>query len=167
MDEKWFYAIRTRANCKVLTSIGLEPSDYRAHHKSHVGKEMYVVVTAYVLNDNNIEKDGTAIPVSCVRVGKYVTQTKNSYKRKYKEDGSYTYPQTEENISKRAGQVYFKSFDLRGSSEGTVKKPKISLLKIYKEHIIPDLQSKVVDVYNNNGQRKVVIVKQEDGAGTH
>ena len=67
MDEKWFYAVRTRSNCKVLTSIGLEQADYRAHHKNHIGKEMYIVVTAYVLRDgNDITKGGTAIPVSLV-----------------------------------------------------------------------------------------------------
>ena len=49
MDKKWFYAVRARSNCKVLTSIGLEPANYYVHHKNHVGKEMYVVITAYVL----------------------------------------------------------------------------------------------------------------------
>lgn len=63
MDEKWFYAVRTRANCKVLTSIGLEAFDYRAHHKNHVGKEMYVCVTAYVLNENDISGPGTVVPL--------------------------------------------------------------------------------------------------------
>ena len=42
MDEKWFYAVKTRSNTKVLTSIGLDPSDYYAQHKSHIGKEMYI-----------------------------------------------------------------------------------------------------------------------------
>ena len=43
MDEKWFYAVKTRSNCKVLTSIGLEPNDHYAQHKNHIGKEMYIV----------------------------------------------------------------------------------------------------------------------------
>ena len=124
MDEKWFYAIRTRSNCKVLTSIGLEPSDYRAHHKSHIGKEMYVVVTAYILNDNDITKGGTAVPVSCVRVGKYTEATKNSYKRVYREDGSYHYPKIDANILRKTGQEYFQTYNLTGASEGTAKKPK-------------------------------------------
>ena len=122
MDEKWFYAIRTRSNCKVLTSIGLEPSDYRAHHKSHIGKEMYVVTTAYVLNDNDITRGGTAIPVSCVRVGKYVKAKKNSYKRVYRDNGTYHYPKIDENILRKEGEDYFETFDLVGASEGTKKK---------------------------------------------
>ena len=168
MDEKWFYAIRTRTNCKVLTSIGLEQSDYRAHHKNHIGKEMYIVVTAYVLRDrNDITKGGTAIPVSLVRVGKMVTATKDSYKRVYRDDGSYHYPKRPENLLRRAGEEYFKPCELTGSSEGTSGKPKMSLLKVYQETIVPDLEEKVVRRYNNNGMRKVVIVKQEDGAGLH
>ena len=124
MDEKWFYAVRTRSNCKVLTSIGLDPSDYRAHHRDHIGKEMYVVVTAYVLNDNDITQGGTAIPVSCVRVGKNVKAKKNSYKRVYKEDGTYTYPKLDENIKRKEGEEYFKSFDLVGAGEGSKKNQK-------------------------------------------
>jgi hypothetical protein len=53
MDQKWFYAIRTWTNCKVLTSIGLEPTDYYVQHKSHIGKELCVVATAYVLNEGS------------------------------------------------------------------------------------------------------------------
>ena len=168
MDEKWFYAVRTRANCKILTSIGLKQADYRAHHKSHIGKEMYIVVTAYVLRDrNDITKGGTAVPVSLIRVGRMVKAKRNTYKRVYKEDGSYTYPKIEANLLRREGEEYFKSCELTGSKEGTSKKPKMSLLKVYQEQIIPDLEEKIVKVYNNNGTRKVVIVKQEDGAGLH
>ena len=56
---------------------------------------------------------------------------------------------------------------MTGSKEGTSKKPKISLLKVYQDIIIPDLEDKICKPYSNNGRRKVVIVKQEDGAGLH
>lgn len=167
MDEKWFYAIRTRTNCKVLTSIGLEAQDYYAHHKNHVGKVMYIVATAYVLHDNNIGHGGTAVPLACVRVGKMVKAQKDTYKRVYAEDGTFTYPKIAENQLRHEGREYFEGFELTGSSEGTEKKPKISLLKIYKEEIIPALEEKVVRRFNENGNRQVVIVKQEDNAGLH
>ena len=167
MDKKWFFAVRERSNCKVCTSIGLKPVGYRVHHKSHVQKEMYVVVTACVLNDNDITKGGTAIRVSCVRVGKNVPAKKTSYKRVCKPDGSYHYPKVTNNVICKKGNMYFKSFELKGSSEDTTRKPKISLLKLYQEHNIPDLERKVVTQYSNNGTRKVIIVKQEDGTGLH
>jgi hypothetical protein len=52
----------------VLTSIGLEPTDYYAQHKNHIGKELYVVATGHVLNEgsNDITKGGKAIPLACV-----------------------------------------------------------------------------------------------------
>ena len=43
MDEKWFYAIRARNNNKVLASIGLKQNFSYVQHKSHIGKEMYVL----------------------------------------------------------------------------------------------------------------------------
>ena len=93
MDEKWFYAVRTRCNTKVLASIGLEPHDYYVHHKKHIGKEMYICVTAFVLtNNNDIRLGGTAVPVSMIRVGKMVCAPKDSYKRVYRPDGSFHYP---------------------------------------------------------------------------
>ena len=124
MDEKWFYAVRTTSNCKVLTSIGLEPNDYYAHHKSHFNKIMYVVVTAFVPIENDINKGGITIPVACVRVGREVEAQKNSYKRVYKDDGSYHYPPLPENLLRKKGEMYFMNLDITGSSEGTEAKPK-------------------------------------------
>ncbi len=78
MDEKWFYGIRSRANVKSLTSIGLVPQNSYVYHKNHIDKYMYVVTTACVLNENNFEKGGKAIPISCIRVGKYEKQLLDS-----------------------------------------------------------------------------------------
>ena len=59
--------------------------------------------------------------------------------------------------------MYFKSVELTGTLEGTTKQPKMSLLN----EIIPALEREVEQKYNENGQVKIVIVKQEDGAGLH
>ena len=63
--------------------------------------------------------------------------------------------------------MYFQSMELTGSNEGTEKNPKVSLLQVYDEQIIPALETKVVAAYNQGGTRRVIIVKQEDGAGLH
>lgn len=94
---------------------------------------MYIVVTAFALRNNDITAGGTAVPISCVRVGKLVKAKKNSYKRVYKDNGSHHYPKIPENLLRKKGEEYFKSFELTGSKEGSTKKPKISLLKVYKE----------------------------------
>jgi hypothetical protein len=54
-----------------------------------------------------------------------------------------------------------------GSSGGTDTNPKVSLLKVYQDIIIPAIESKVVSKYNDNGNKKVCIVKQEDSAGLY
>ena len=167
MDEKWFYAVRSRSNCKELTSIGLEGNNYYVQHKSHVGKEMYIVVTAFVPNDNDMTKGGKAIPIACIRCGKLVTAAKTTYKRVYNEDGKFSYPRIPGNESRIEGMEYFECYELTGASEGTEKDPKCSLLKIYKEQIIPEIERKVVDRFSNEGKRAVIIVKQEDSAGCH
>ena len=167
MDKKWFYAVVTRTNCKVLTSIGLEPTDYYAHHKNHIEKELYVVCTAFVLNQNDITKGGTAVPIACVRIGNMEEAKKDSFKRKYRSDGTYRYPKNESSKLRTKGEFYFKGCELTGSSEGTLAKPKKSLLKIYRDEIIPALESKVVERFSENGRRKIVIIKQEDNAGLH
>ena len=126
MDEKWFHVIRTRKNNKVLTSIGLEPAEYYAQHKSYIGKCMYVVVTAFAPHDNDFTKGGIVIPVACVRVGKEVEAKKDSFKRVYREDGTWHHPQIPANRLRKKYDKYFKSLEITGSSEGTEKNPKCS-----------------------------------------
>ena len=72
-----------------------------------------------------------------------------------------------ENLLRRKGQEYFTGVELTGSIEGADKNPKMSLLKQYRDHSIPDFQRKVVDRFNNDGEREVYMVLQEDGAGLH
>ena len=167
MDKKWFYAVRSRSNCKELTSIGLEGNNYHVQHKNHIGKELYVVVTAFVPNDNDMTKGGKAIPISCIRCGEVRTAKENTYKRVYKKNGKFHYPKIEGNEKMLKGEQYFKPFELTGAKEGTKKDPKCSLLKMYQEQIIPDIEKKIVERFSNNGKRKVIIVKQEDSAGPH
>jgi len=128
---------------------------------------MYVVVTAFVPTDNDFTKGGTVVPVACVRVGKMVKAKRDSFKRVYALDGTWKNPPIPENKLQSKGDIRFKSFELTGSNEGTQKKPKISLLKMYQDTIIPALEEKVVNRFSNNGQVRVCIVKQEDGAGPH
>ena len=166
-DEKWMFCVRCRSNNKVVPEWSVLPKDRYVHHKSHVGKEMYIVVTAFVLNANDITKGGIAVPIACIRVGRMVKAKKDSYRRVYREDGTYHYPQIETNILRRKGEEYFKGVELTGSSNGTEKDPKMSLLEQYQEVIMPALREKVVNKYNNGGTRKVCLYFQEDNAGYH
>ena len=122
MDEKWLYVVRCRTNCKVITSVGVEPNDYYAQHKNHTGKQMYIVVTAFMLNDNDIEKGGMAIPICCVRVGKMVKASRDSYSRVYNDGGSsFTYPKVQENLLREKERSISKGWNLREAISGRKK----------------------------------------------
>ena len=57
--------------------------------------------------------------------------------------------------------------ELTGSNIGTEKDPKMSLLDVTENTIIPAIEEKVVTRYNDGGRVKVCVVYQEDGAGLH
>ena len=168
MDKKWFFAFKTRRHGKILTSIGLDRNHVYARNKNKIYKEMYVVVTAFIPHYNNdLTKGGRSVPIACIRCGDLVKADKDSYKRVTDKNGNFSYPKIPENQLRVQGQYYFKPKELMGSSEGTPKDPKISLLKLYKEQIIPEIERKIVQPLSNGGDTKVVIVKLEDNAGTH
>ena len=47
-----------------------------------------------------------------------VAAKRDSYKRVYMQDGKYSYPKTDDNIAQKKGDLYFKSLEITGSSEG-------------------------------------------------
>ena len=128
---------------------------------------MYAVFTAFALNENDITKGGTPIMVDCVRIGKELPAKKDTYKRVYKENGTYHYPKLQQNQLRKKGELYFEPLNLTGSSEGTEDDPKVSLLHLYRDRIIPAIERKIVNRFSENGTIKVIIIKQEDGAGAH
>ena len=75
------------------------------------------------MHNNDIAASGKAIPIARVRVGKKVKAKKDTYKRVYREDGTFYYPKIAANQLRRKGEMYYKSFELTRSSEGTEKDP--------------------------------------------
>ena len=92
-------------------------------HKSHVGKEIYIVVIDFVLNNSDTIKGGRAIPVGCIRVSKMVKAIKYSYRPVYESDVKFCYPKIAENILSKNKEGYFQEVELTGSIKGTKKKP--------------------------------------------
>ena len=167
MDEEWFYAIQTKTNQKVVASEGVLLSDFDAQHKSHIGKEMYVVMTGYCLNnENDITKGWQAFPISLVRVGRMVKATKDSYKRVYIDNGTYHYPKIAANKLWTKGVEYFQAVGITGSKEGTDKDPKLSLINVHRHTIIPDMEM-LERKLSENDTKNVIFVRQEYGADPH
>ena len=84
MDDKWFYVVRFRTNCKMITSIEDEPNDYFTQYKNHIEKQIYIVVTAFVLNDNDIEKGRTLILICETRIRGFIKKIDLTITQKYK-----------------------------------------------------------------------------------
>ena len=105
---------------------------------------MYIVVIAFVLNDNDIEKGETAIPMCCVTVVKMVNASRDSYSRVYNNNGSsFTYPKVQENFLREKGMEYFKGVELTGSNIKTEKDPKMSLLDATKIQLFQQSRKKL------------------------
>lgn len=166
MDEKWFFGIVVRKHNKSIPFLGVMPVSHSVHHKSHINKTMAIASTAFIPHGNNIEKGGRAMKISLERVGGYVVAPKTTYKRVYREDGTYHYPKTIDNISKEAGKEYWMAMEITGSNEGNNKQPKFSLLKWYLEKEIPRLEDVARQVFQLTG-KSIVIRYQMDGAGPH
>ena len=167
MDEKWALGIVGRRNNKSVPALGVEPLNTTVHHKSHIPKVMVIATTGFLPHDNNMASGGVAIKVSLTRVGRMKKADKDSYRRVYKDDGSFHYPNLPENLLRKKGTEYFQSLDITGSSEGTDAKPKFSLLKFFLETEIPALESVVAALQAKEPSRRFVVRYQMDGAGPH
>ena len=129
-------------------------------------KVLVFVMTAFMPTGNDFGQGGQSFKLLCTRAGAMREATKDSYKRVYRDDGTYHYPQIAENLLRSAGQLYFKSMEITGSNEGTDKDPKFSLLKLFKEEGLPSMDALAQQLTVCTGKR-IVMVKQWDNATPH
>jgi hypothetical protein len=155
-DEKWFYSLVVRTHNKMVPMLGCVPDTHSVHHKCHIGKVMCLVTTAFAPHNNNFETGGRAYKVDCVRIGGMVKAKKDSYRRVYRNDGTYHYPKIPENILRREGEKYFESWEIQGVSEGTAKNPKFSLLKYKQERLKAKLDALKQQITHETG--KIVVL---------
>eukprot|EP00978_Attheya_sp_CCMP212_P040236 scaffold217526_cov46-Attheya_sp.AAC.1 len=150
-DEKWFYALVVRQHNKMVPFFGCIPDSHSVHHKSHIGKVMCLVTTAFAPHNNNFQTGGRSYKADCVRIGGMVKAKKDSYRRVYRNDGTYHYPRDPANILRRKGEEYFESWEIRGSNEGTERVPKWSLLKYKREHLREKLDALKQRIFHETG----------------
>ena len=140
VDEKWFASIAVRMNGKICPSLGACPVYHRIHHKNNIDKLLLICVMAIVPHDNDLRKGGRTYKLSMARCGGMVTAKKDTYKRVYKNDGSYHYPKIPENRLRVAGQKYFENWEITGSKTCNKEgKRKYALTVWLDEEIMPPL----------------------------
>ena len=111
------------------------------------------------MRNNDVTNGGRGFPVAIIRVGKLFKAGKDKVKRVYRDDGTYYYPIILDNQLRKKVELYFKSCELTGSSDGTEKYPNISLLSVYRREIILSIEEKYADI-SKGGRFKLVVFQQ-------
>jgi hypothetical protein len=130
-NEKWFFAIVIRRHNKCIPFFGVYPVNHAIRHKSHIDKTMVIASTAFEPRNNDVEKGGRAHKVSFTRVGAWTKAQKDSYKRIYRDDGSYHYPKIAGNRLQKKGDDIWKNLEITGSNENNGSKAEKCSLKIW------------------------------------
>ena len=73
------------------------------------------------MRDNDIKNDEIDFTVHTIFIGKMVKADKDTFKRVYRDDGTYYYPIMLENQLRKKGELYFKSCELTISYDRTGK----------------------------------------------
>jgi len=129
-------------------------------------KILAFAMTAYAPKNNNFQLGGEAFKVLLERADAVVKAKQTSYKRQYRENGTYHYPKEDSNISRRAGDEYFQNHEITGSNEGTANNPKFSLLKLWTDLIIPALDELAREL-STKLNNLVIIINHWDNATPH
>ena len=166
IDEKWFYALVIRRHGKVVPAFGVSPCFHRIHHKNSVDKLLVICAIAYAPTGNDPRSGGWGYKLLMSRAGGKVKAKKNTYKRVYKDDGTFHYPQIEENLIREKGKEYFENWEITGSREEKNGAKKFSLKKWLEEEYTPKVLALAQQIESETGKR-VVIRDGWDNATPH
>lgn len=160
---QWFYAYVERRFAKMVTSLGVVPVDYSVLHKSHPEKTMVICTTGYIPYEGDPQLGGIALKLGFRRVGGFTIAATDTFKRVYKEDGSYWYPKVAQGgtPARVKGQPYWENWEIQGSStQSKDGSPKFSLLHYFRDEALKDLDAAAAKF-------GAIIRYQWDGAGPH
>lgn len=95
-----------------------------------------------------------------------VKAKKNSYKRVYRDDGTYHYPTDPNNILRKKGEEYFENWEITGSKDELKGNSKFALTKWVKNIFIEDLKRQCQELELKLG-KKIHVRGQWDNASPH
>ena len=160
-------ALVLRMYGKICPSLCAMPVFNCIHHKNNIDKLLLICAMAIVPHGNNLRKGGKTYKLSMARCGGMVKTTKDTYKRVYRDDGTYHYPKIPENQLRHAGQMYFENWEIRGSDSSSAEgKGKYALTTWAEEEIMPALEDLSRKVETESGCR-VHVRGQWDNASPH
>ena len=157
-DEKWFYGMVTKSIAKVFD--GIERTNLKAYHKSHINKTMTVAFTAYAFKDR-IDNGGDGIKLGFFRAQSYKVAKRAVRQNVRQSDGSL---RAIGPIIRKKGDLYLVDCAVTGDNMGTPEDPKFSLKALFEKTIFPSI-GKLVERGGKYEGYKVII--QGDNAGPH
>ena len=166
IDEKWFLSLVVRMYGKVAPAFGCQPIYHRIHHKNSVDKILAICAVGIAPFENDLRKGGEAHKIEITRCGGMVEAQKDSFKRVYRDDGSYHYPKLPENRLREKGKEYFENWEITGSKEMHKKTRKFALTAWIRNNFMPklvDLAQRLEQKYN----KTIHIRGQWDNATPH
>ena len=155
-----------RRHGKVVPAFGVSPCFHRIHHKNSVDKLLVICAIAYAPTGNDPRSGGWGYKLLMSRAGGKVKAKKNTYKRVYNDDGTFHYPQIEENLIREKGKEYFENWEITGSREEKNGVKKFSLKKWLEEEYTPKVLALAQQIESETGKR-VVIRDGWDNATPH
>ena len=165
-DEKWFFSLVIRSHQKCVPFYGVGPVFHHVHHRNHIEKILGLCTTAFLPFDNDFQKGRRALKIDLQRAGGLIVADRDTFRRVYRDDGTYHYPRNPESRLRIAGQQYFQNWEITGSNEGTPTDRKFSLLKYWREELFPILDKKVQQLQQEMN-KQIVVRFQWDNAPPH
>ena len=139
IDEQWFLSLVIRMYGKMALAFGCHPVYHRIHHKNSVDKLLAICAVGIAPFDNDLRKGGEAYKIELTRCGRLVEAKKDSFKRVYREDGTYHYPKVAENRLREKGKEYFENWEITGSNKMKGTTPKFALTQWVRNNFMPKL----------------------------
>jgi hypothetical protein len=146
LDEKWFYSLVVRSHNKWVPFFGVSPNYHNQHTKNSAEKILCIACAGFLPKDNEPRNGGESVLIDITRAGRMEIARRDTYRRVYHENGTYTMPVIPENRLRVRGQPYFVNLEITGSATKKAGKPKFPLLKHFRDTLIPKLDHAVAEL---------------------
>ena len=104
--------------------------------------------------------------IDSTRAGRMEIAQRDTFRRVYHDNGTYTMPVIPENRLRVRRQPYFVNMEITGSATEKGGKPKFPLLKHFRNTLIPKLDNAVAEM-STKMNRRIVLRYQHDNASPH
>lgn len=166
LDEKWFYCLVVRSFNKLVPYFGISPTYHNQHTKNSAEKILCISTVGFLPKDNDPRKGGRSFLLDFTRAGQYEIANCDTYRRVYRDDGTYSMPRIPANRLRTRGQEYFVDTEITGSRREHGGKKKFPMLDFFRDTLLPKFDA-IAEELSRELNKKIVIRYQHDNASPH